>query len=145
MLFRLLTWMQPGGLEEHDALRKTLTSPNPCVQPQAALKELRRWFKAIQRAVEIGMQLPSMELLYRGARSIYAGAFEQDDFALRLRFTTEEQTWGFPHKLWYEGPRAINSFAKGELAAMIVRGSSSFNASLPLTETQRAREHERKT
>ena len=140
VLFRLFTWMQPGGLEEHDALHKTLTSPNPCVQPQAALKELRRWFKAVQRAVQIGMQLPSLELLYRGARSIYAGAFEQDDFALRLRFTTEEQKWGFPHRLSYEGLQAINAFAEGELAALVLRGTSSINTSLPLTDTQRARE-----
>ena len=80
----------------HDALRETLARPNPCAQPQAALKELRRRFTAIRRASQIGAQLPSLELLYRGARSIYAGAFEQDDFAPRLRFATEEQKRVFP-------------------------------------------------
>ena len=111
VLFRLFTWMQPGGLEEHDSLYRTLTSPNPCVQPQAALKELRRWFKAIQRAIDIKMQLPSMEQLYRGARSIYSGAFEREDFALRLRWTQEEQKWGYPRQLSYQGLQAINTFA----------------------------------
>ena len=99
MLFRLYTLMQPGGLEEHDTLHKILTSPNPCVNPEAALKELRRWYKAMQRAITIQMQLPSIEQLYRGARSIYSGAFEKEDFSLRLRWNQEETKWGYPHQL----------------------------------------------
>ena len=80
-----------GRLDEQDHLHKLLTSPNPCREPTAALKELRRWFAAMTRAVEIGMVLPGLDQLYRGARSIYSGAFEGDDFALRLRWTTVEQ------------------------------------------------------
>ena len=93
VLFKLMTLMQPKGVEEQDALVKQLTSPNPCRDPTAALRELKRWFISLKRAVDIGMTLPSLELLYRGARSIYSGAFEIDDFALRLRWTNMEQMW----------------------------------------------------
>eukprot|EP00959_Pyramimonas_sp_CCMP1952_P299877 6272350-Pyramimonas_sp.AAC.1 len=91
------------------------------------------------RAVDIGMALPSLEQLYRGARSIYSGAFETDDFGLRLRWSSIEQQWGYPHNLTHEGPRAINQFAEAKLGAMIVNGRLGANPTLPLTETQRAR------
>eukprot|EP00959_Pyramimonas_sp_CCMP1952_P183069 3828081-Pyramimonas_sp.AAC.1 len=84
VLFSLFKLMQPGSLDEQDHLHKQLTSPNTCRDPAAALKELRRWFAAMTRAVAIGMALPGLDQLYRGARSIYSGAFEGDDFALRL-------------------------------------------------------------
>ena len=139
VLYSLLKLLQPGSMDEQDHLQKVMTSPNPCSQPEAALKELRRWFGAMTRAVEIGMTLPGLDQLYRGARSIYSSAFEGDDFGLRLRWTTMEQNWGYPHNLNHEGLRAINQFAEAELGAMIVRGRSSANTSLPLTDTQKAR------
>ena len=71
VIYHLLKLMQPGSMDEQDQLQKSLTSPNPCREPAAALKELRRWFAAMTRAVEIGMVLPGLDHLYRGARSIY--------------------------------------------------------------------------
>ena len=59
LLFRLLCLVQPGSLDEQDQLHKQLCSPNPCKEPAAALKELRRWFGAMTKAVDIGMALPS--------------------------------------------------------------------------------------
>ena len=50
-----------------------------------------------------------------------------------------EQNWGYPHNLSHEGLRAINQFAEAELGAMIVRGRSGANTTLPLTDTQKAR------
>ena len=134
-----MTLMQPMGVEEQDSLVKQLTNPNPCRDPTAALRELKRWFISLKRAVDIGMTLPSLELLYRGARSIYSGAFENDDFALRLRWTNMEQMWGYPHKLSHEGLRAINEFAEAELTAMIIVGKNSGSSGLPLTDTQKQR------
>ena len=139
VLFKLMTLMQPKGVEEQDALLKQLTSPNPCRDPAAALRELKRWFTSVKRAVDIGMTLPSLELLYRGARSIYSGAFEVDDFALRLRWTNVEQMWGYPHTLSHEGLRAINDFAEAELTAMVISGQNGTTTGLPLTDTQRQR------
>jgi hypothetical protein len=139
VLFHLLKLLQPGSMDEQDHIHKVLTSPNPCRDPTAALRELRRWFSAIARAVDIGMTLPGLEPLYRGARSIYSGTFEGDDFGLRLRWTTIEQQWGFPHQLSHAGLRAINQFAEAELGAMVVSGRGSANTSLPLTETQKSR------
>ena len=52
VIFALLKLLQPGSLDEKDHLLKQLTSPNPCREPAAALKELRRWFAAMRRAVE---------------------------------------------------------------------------------------------
>ena len=103
VLLRLLTWMQPGGWKSMIHYTGHCRALPRAIQPHAALEELRRWFKAIQRAIDIKMQLPSMEQLYRGARSIYSGAFEREDFALRLRWTQEEQQWGYPHPLSYQG------------------------------------------
>ena len=127
VLFKLMTLMQPKGVEEQDALVKQLTNPNPCRDPAAALRELKRWFTSVKRAVDSGMTLQSLELLYRGARSIYSGAFEVDDFALRLRWTNMEQMWGYPHALSHEGLRAINEFAEAELTAMVINGKSGFS------------------
>ena len=73
VIYSLLKLLQPGSMDEQDHLQKMMTSPNPCSQPEAALKELRRWFGAMTRAVEIGMTLPGLDQLYRGARSIYSG------------------------------------------------------------------------
>ena len=139
-MFRLMTLMQPKGVEEQDSITRQLTSPNPCKDPGAALKELKKWFMSIKRAADIGMTMPSLELLYRGARSIYSGAFEGDDFHLRLRWTNVEAQWGFPHQLSHEGLRAINEFAEAELSAMVIAGRNGGTTGLPLTETQRQRE-----
>ena len=127
------------GSEEKDNIFRQLTSPNPCREPAAALRELRRWFGALSRAVDMGLGLPSVEQLYRGARSIYSGAFEGEDFSLRLRWANLETQWGYPHRLTHEGLRAINQFAEAELGALVVSGKGSQNTSLPLTDTQRAR------
>ena len=55
VLFKLMALMQPKGVEEQDALVKQLTDPNPCRDPMAALRELKRWFTSVKRAVDIGM------------------------------------------------------------------------------------------
>ena len=99
VIFQLMKIMQPGSMDEQDQIQKIPTSPNPCREPAAALKELRRWFAALKRAVDIGMTLPGLDPLYRGARSIYSAAFEGDDFGLRLRWTSIEQQCGYPHQL----------------------------------------------
>ena len=39
VLFGLLKLMQPGSLDEQDHLHKQLTSPNPCREPTAALRD----------------------------------------------------------------------------------------------------------
>ena len=139
LLFKLLVHMQQGTLDEKDSLHKTLTSPNPCTNPAAALRELRRWYGAVKRSTEIDMPLPSIDLLFRGARSIYVGVFEGDDFELRLRWTSLLQRSGFPHQLTHEGLRDMNQFAEAELTQMVVTGRGSQNTTLPLTDTQRSR------
>lgn len=139
VIFHLLKIMQPGSMDEQDHVHKILTSPNPCREPAAALKELRRWFAALKRAVDIGMTLPGLDPLYRGAGSIYSAAFEGDDFGLRLRWTSIEQQCGYPHQLSHEGLKAINQFAEAELGAMVINGRGSANTSFPLTETQKSR------
>ena len=88
------------------------------------------------RACDIGMSLPSIELLYRGARSIYSAVFEGDDFGLRLRWTGVEQEGGYPHRLTHGGLKAINSFAGAALSAMQISGRRGATTALPLTETQ---------
>ena len=140
LIFELLKLVQAGGLDDQDHVLRALVSPNPCKEPAAALKELRRWYNAFQRALDMGVTLPHLDQLYRGARSIYSAAFETDDFHLRLRWTTMESQWGYPHQLTHAGLKAINQFAEAELSAMVVAGRSAQNPSLPLTQTQRDRE-----
>ena len=57
VLFKLMTLMQPKGVEEQDALVKQLTNPNPCRDPAAALCELKRWFTSVKLAVDIAKHL----------------------------------------------------------------------------------------
>ena len=140
ILYKLLKMMKPGSLEEQDHLLKRLTTPDPCSKPQTALKELFKWYAAVQRCQELHVTLPGVELLYRGARSIYGSIFDDnDDFSLRLRWTQHEQSFGFPHRLTHEGLKGINEFAQGELTALVTSGRQTANTSLPLTDTQRAR------
>ena len=69
------------GTEDQDQVHQTLTSPNPCSNPEAALKELRRWFIGLERAVKIGMTLPGLEQLYRGTdRHVQLGLFGDAEF-----------------------------------------------------------------
>ena len=60
VLFLLFKMAQPGSLEEQDNLHHQLVSPNPCREPSAALKELRRWLVAMNRAVDLEMAVPGL-------------------------------------------------------------------------------------
>ena len=77
LIFKLLQLIKPGSLEEKDTMLKQLNSPNPCVQPTSASKELRRWFTALERCAALGYHF--LDMLYRGARSIYSSIFDNTD------------------------------------------------------------------
>ena len=47
--------------------------------------------------------------------------------------------FGYPHRLTIEGLKGINEFAESELTVMVTSGKHTGDASLPLTDTQRAR------
>ena len=106
VVYRLPQLVHPQGLQEQDEVLRRLTSPNPCREPQAALTELRRWLASMARAETMGVALPGVELLYRGAHSIYASVLETDDVQLRLRWFTLEASFGYPHMF---DPRGASS------------------------------------
>ena len=63
-----------------------------------------------------------------------------------MRFIRTEEAHGYPHRLTHEGLQVINTFAQAELSAMVASGRNAQSASLPLTDTQKARqkgEHKR--
>ena len=82
ILYLLMITLKPATLEEQDFLTKQLVQPRGCSEPQAALKEYRRWRAAVTRSGEIGMSLPPAEQLYRGVRTIFAAIFENGDFPM---------------------------------------------------------------
>ena len=55
------------------------------------------------RATTMGVALPGVELPYRCARSIYASAFETDDFQLRIRWPTSGTSFVYPRNLTRDG------------------------------------------
>ena len=65
LLFLLMVQLKPATLDEQDSIQRQLCAPRACTDPQAALREYRRWRAATQRASEIGMSLPPVEQLYR--------------------------------------------------------------------------------
>ena len=58
LIFELMKVVAPGGLEDKDQLLRTLVSPNPCREPAAALKELRRWQTALKKTSELWGRTP---------------------------------------------------------------------------------------
>merc|ERR1712228_545225 len=55
--------------------------------PGAALAELRSWFSSMQRATELGLTLPDVQELHRGALSIYQAVFaDSHDPGLQFRW-----------------------------------------------------------
>merc|ERR1711920_110346 len=140
MLFLLFQQQGPGTLDEIDYVLRRLRSPNPCKDPGAALAELRSWFSSMQRATELGLTLPDVQELHRGALSIYQAVFaDSHDPGLQFRWQMCLQSHGQQHVQTHEGLRVLNQFAVAELKALIIGGRHGANTSLPLTDTQKVR------
>ena len=75
MLYMLFQFAGPGTLDETDFILRRLRSPNPCKDPASALAELRSWWSSMTRATELGIVLPDVQELFRGAVSIYEAVF----------------------------------------------------------------------
>ena len=128
--------MKPATLDEQDQLQKQLCFPRACSDAQAALREYRIWRSAVGRAADISMSLPPAEQLYRGVRTMFAGIFESDDFALRLRWTAAEQRAGYPYQIVRKSIDLLGQFAEAEVSAMITSGTRSTTTGLPTTKQQ---------
>jgi hypothetical protein len=76
------------------------------------------------------MPLPSIEQLFRGARSIYVGVFEGNEFELRLRRTPFLHTSDFPQPMIHKGLKDTNHFAEAELTHSVVTGRGSHTHNL---------------
>ena len=139
LLFTMLTVWRPDSIEDKQTTLQMLVSPNPCREPSAALKELRRWQQSLARAVELGLALPGVDQLYVGCRSIFLAVFKEGEMDLLMRFTALESSHGAPHVLTQQGLSALIQFAESELTAIQVRGKHGQNTSLPLTDTQKQR------
>ena len=53
VLFKLMTLMQPKGVEEQDVLVKQLTNPNPYRDPAETLRKLKHWLTSVKRAAAV--------------------------------------------------------------------------------------------
>ena len=60
---KLLKQDHPTGLGQMDVVRKQLTRHNPCRDPGAALKDMRRWQRALVRLTGMDMGLPEVDML----------------------------------------------------------------------------------
>ena len=132
MLFLLFKVQQPGTLSEIDSVYRRLRTPSVCKNPASALNELRSWFAALQRAVEMKVALPDVKELWRGATSIYEHVFSGcSDPHVTFRWQAFMERTGGAHIQTHATLKSMNEFAMGELNAMVIAGVSSQNPSLP--------------
>ena len=123
LLFTTLTIWRPDSIEDKQTTLQMLVSPNPCREPAAALRELRRWQQSLARAVELGLALPGVDQLYVGCRSIFLAVFKEGEMDLLMRFTALESSYGAPHVLTQQGLSALIQFAESEQTPIQARGN----------------------
>ena len=92
------------------------------------------------RATELGIVLPDVQELFRGAVSIYEAVFADHlDPSVQFRWQSRLAQTGQQFVQTHEGLRELNRFALAELTALIIQGRLGANTSMPLIDTQKAR------
>ena len=144
VLYLLLKVCSPGAADEKSAVLKQLTDPAPCSKPESALNELQKFWAAARRCRELEMAAPDVTVLYTALRSIFSNVFAQAGSNLQLRWMNLENNLNLPHVVTFESMREVAKFAEGELSFLALQGSRSGNPGLPLTESQKKHEAQKK-
>ena len=66
LIFKVYCVYQPGGLRERSMLLTFLTSPGQASTAVEAVAALRKWFRWMDRTVQMGATLPDVSLLVQG-------------------------------------------------------------------------------
>lgn len=138
MLYLVFQHEGPGNLADRDAVLRRLRSPSVCTDPAAALTELRSWYATLARCVELDIQPPEVQELFRACTSIYQRVFmEHADPQVTFRWQSLLRDTGGAHIQTHDALKKLNDHARAELDALILSGQRGSPTALPLTDSQR--------
>ena len=91
ILYRLMVIFQPGGAQDRAQLLKQLDVTESASSPGEAIISIRRWFRLLQRARDLGVTLPDESLQVKSLSMIVKRVAEQNsDFKFRLALARTE-------------------------------------------------------
>ena len=91
ILYRLMVIFQPGGAQDRAQLLKQLDVTESAAGPVEATAALRRWYRLLQRAADLGVKLPDESLQVKALSVVVKKTAEQNaDFKFRLALARTE-------------------------------------------------------
>ena len=91
ILFRLMIVYQPGGAQDRAQLLRQLDVSESAAGPTEAIASLRRWYRLLQRAADIGVKLPDESIQTRSLTMIVKKTAESfPDFKFRMALARTE-------------------------------------------------------
>ena len=91
ILYRLMVIFQPGGAQDRAQLLRQLDISESAVGPAEAVVAIRRWYRLLQRASDLGVTLPDESIQVRSLSAIVRKTSEQNsDFKFRLALARTE-------------------------------------------------------
>ena len=91
ILYRLMVIFQPGGAQDRAQLLRQLDVTETATGPAEAVIAIRRWYRLLQRASDLGVTLPDESLQVKSLNMIVKRTSEQNgDFKFRLALARTE-------------------------------------------------------
>ncbi|CAE7275724.1 GIP, partial [Symbiodinium microadriaticum] len=91
ILFRLMIVYQPGGAQDRAQLLRQLDVTESAAGPVEAIASLRRWYRLLQRAADIGVKLPDESIQTRSLTMIVKKTADSfPDFKFRMALARTE-------------------------------------------------------
>ena len=91
ILYRLMVIFQPGGAQDRAQLLRQLDVADSAPTAAEAVVSIRRWYRLLQRASDLGVQLPDESIQTRSLTTIVKRVSEQNsDFKFRLALARTE-------------------------------------------------------
>ena len=91
ILYRLMVIFQPGGAQDRAQLLRQLDVADSAPTAAEAVVSIRRWYRLLQRASDLGVKLPDESIQTRSLTTIVKRVSEQNsDFKFRLALARTE-------------------------------------------------------
>ena len=91
ILYRLMVIFQPGGAQDRAQLLRQLDVADSAPTAAEAVVAIRRWYRLLQRASDLGVKLPDESIQTRSLTTIVKRVSEQNgDFKFRLALARTE-------------------------------------------------------
>ncbi|CAE7739423.1 GIP [Symbiodinium necroappetens] len=91
ILYRLMVIFQPGGAQDRAQILRQLDVSESAAGPPEAVLAIRRWYRLLQRASDLGVTLPDESIQVRSLSTIVRKTSEQNaDFKFRLALARTE-------------------------------------------------------